>query len=219
MNRIEIKKIAKSKIKGNIWNILWPMLVISVLYGILYNIFNLNPYSSIDITNLEAMANVNISVKAEIGSAILGIVFGIIGAGYKKYILNFTRNGKFEINDIINTLKEKWLNILIAVILVTIVVSIGMILFIIPGIILSLALSMAVFLVIDTDISGSDSLKESWDMMKGYKWDYFVFILSFIGWILLIPLTFGLILIWLQPYMTVANTLYYDKLKEITSKK
>ena len=46
--------------------------------------------------------------------------------------------------------------------------------------------------------------------------DYFVFGLSFIGWALLIAPTFGLIMIWLFPYMTVANAIYYEKLKQKT---
>ena len=39
-----------------------------------------------------------------------------------------------------------------------------------------------------------------------------------IGWILLVPFTLGILLIWLTPYMVIADALYYDKLKEITKK-
>ena len=42
----------------------------------------------------------------------------------------------------------------------------------------------------------------------------FVFILSFIGWIILSPFTLFLLFIWLVPYMSVADAIYYDKLKE-----
>ena len=53
--------------------------------------------------------------------------------------------------------------------------------------------------------------------MKGYKADYFVFMLSFLGWILLGVLTLGILYIWLYPYMETAKILYYEKLKEIKS--
>ena len=51
--------------------------------------------------------------------------------------------------------------------------------------------------------------------MKGYKGDYFVFLLSFIGWFLLVPFTLGIILIWLLPYILVAQIIYYEKLSEL----
>lgn len=57
-------------------------------------------------------------------------------------------------------------------------------------------------------------LKKSWSMMKGYKWNYLVFTLSFLGWILLSPFTLFILLIWLVPYMEVAIILYYEKLKD-----
>ena len=35
MNRAEIKNAAKEKIKGNIWNLIWPLLVIGFVTGLL----------------------------------------------------------------------------------------------------------------------------------------------------------------------------------------
>jgi len=52
-------------------------------------------------------------------------------------------------------------------------------------------------------------------MMNRYKRDYFVFGLSFFGWILLGIFTLGLLYIWLIPYMMTAEVLYYDELKKI----
>ena len=77
---------------------------------------------------------------------------------------------------------------------------------------------MVTFIVIDTDTSGSDSLRKSREMMKGYKMDYFIFQLSFIGWHILAVFTLGILYIWLVPYITVAETIYYDKLKEKSAK-
>ena len=73
--------------------------------------------------------------------------------------------------------------------------------------------SFVVYLVIDTKTKGQDALKISREMMQGYKWNYFVFGLSFLGWILLVPFTLGILLIWLYPYMTVATAIYYERLK------
>jgi uncharacterized membrane protein len=208
MDRKEIKELAKKKISGNKWNILWPLLIISVISSILNSFFG----PSIDFAQVEELGEVNMSMGSSIGSLAVSIVMGVISAGYMKYILNFVRTDKFNTEDIINTIKAKWVDLLIAIALYTIIVAVGSMLLVIPGIIASLGLAMAVFLVIDKDVKGQDSLKASWTMMKGHKWEYFVFGLSFIGWILLVPFTLGILLIWLVPYMTVARTIYYDRL-------
>ena len=210
MNRQEIKIEAKKKVKGNIWNILWPLLVIGVLESVITSLCGGN--IQIDPNNLE---NLTIPTSYYVVTGVVGILMGIANAGYLKYLINFVRTGSFDTNEILNTIKEKWLNILIANILVGIIVGACTMLFIVPGIIMALAYTFVTYLVVDTDTTGSDALARSRGMMKGYKGDYFVFILSFIGWFLLVPITFGLILIWLIPYFNVATVLYYDKLKEI----
>ncbi len=213
MNRVEIKNEAKAKIKGNIWNIIWPVLVISVLESLLVSIFGGS--LSIDVNNIENIKNIKISASNIVVPVVVGILAGIVTAGYTKYIINFVRTGKFDTADILNTVKEKWLNILIADILVSIIVAVCSALFVIPGIIMGLAYSFVTYLVVDTDIKGSDALAKSRNMMKGYKLDFFIFDLSFIGWFILLPFTLGILIIWLYPYITVAHAIYYEKLKEL----
>jgi len=213
MDRKEIKELAKKKIKGNIWNILWPLLVIGVLQSIISSLIGAN-ISYSNITSLEELGSITVPTSTVVKSTLLNILVGVVSGGYTKYILDFVRNGKFDTNTIIETIKEKWLNLLIAETLVSIIVAVGFALFVIPGIILTLAYAFVTYLVIDTDVSGSDSLKKSREMMKGYKWDFLVFCLSFLGWIILGALTLGILFIWVVPYMMIAGTLYYEKLKE-----
>ena len=92
-------------------------------------------------------------------------------------------------------------------------IGVGIALCVVPGIILALGFAMVNYIILDTNLSGIDPLKKSFEMMKGHKGEYFVFGLSFIGWCLLIVPTLGLIMIWLFPYMIVANAMYYEKLK------
>ena len=214
MNRKEIKELAKTKIKGNLWKLLWPALAIGAIEGILSSLFT---PKDMMVNNLDAASTT--MPKMPIGNALIliliGLVCGIAMIAYKKYVLNFTREGKCEFNDIINCMKEKWVNILVSEILVFIIVYVGTLLLVVPGIILAFAYSMVTYLVVDTNLGATDAMKKSREMMKGYKWDYFVFCLSFIGWGLLVPFTLGLLLIWLVPYMEVAEAIYYDRLKEL----
>lgn len=210
MNRAEIKEEARKKIKGNLWNIIWPVLVITVVESLLVTI--LGGSVNVDFNHLE---NVAIPTRYYVATSVVSLFIGIVNAGYLKYLIDFTRTGNFDKNTIINVVKEKWLNILIANVLTGLIVAACSLLFVIPGIIMAFAYTLVTYLVVDTDVSGSDALKQSREIMKGYKMDYFIFILSFIGWCLLVPLTFGIILIWLEPYMSVAQIIYYDKLKEL----
>ena len=87
-------------------------------------------------------------------------------------------------------------------------------LFIIPGIIKSLSYSMS-FLILqeNPDISPNEARKQSMEMMNGNKWRLFCLELSFIGWILLSILTFGILFFWVLPYMNVAHAEFYLSLK------
>ena len=212
MSRAEIKGLAKEKIKGNIWEILWPLLAISIVAVIINRI--VGPQYSFDFKTMKVVL-VKGGILSNILSSIVTIAEAIFTAGYMKYLLDFVRKGSFDAKVIIETVKKKWLNILIASVVMGVIIFVGLILFVIPGIILAFTFAMVLYLIIDEDIEPMEALKKSKDMMKGHKFEYFVFGLSFIGWFLLVPFTLGLLLIWLVPYINVATMLYYDNLKKL----
>ena len=45
--------------------------------------------------------------------------------------------------------------------------------------------------------------------MNGHKWELFIMGLSFLGWLILSALTFGIGLLWLLPYIQVTLRIYY----------
>lgn len=213
MDRGSIKETAKTKIKGNKWNIIWPLLVIGVINSVITSIFG-GGYN-VNVTELSEMSSVSVSTGSSVTTIVSLIVTGVLTGCYLKYLLNFARTGEFKSSDIIDTLKEKWLNLLIASVLVSIIVSVCTLLFIIPGIIMALAYGMTTFIIIDSDTQGADALKKSREMMNGYKGNYLLFQLSFIGWYILVPFTLGILLIWLIPYHNIAEVEYYEKLKSL----
>ncbi len=88
------------------------------------------------------------------------------------------------------------------------------ILLIIPGIIKSLAYSQAYYVFRDNpNYSVNQSITESRRLMNGYKWTYFLLLLSFIGWGILSLITLGIGLLWLVPYVTTSLGVFYEKLK------
>ena len=46
MDRKEIKELAKTKIKGNIWNLLWPFLCITIISGFASRVGNTTTFDS-----------------------------------------------------------------------------------------------------------------------------------------------------------------------------
>ena len=62
-------------------------------------------------------------------------------------------------------------------------------------------------------MSPMECIKESKRIMKGRKMDLFVLQLSFIGWILLVCVTFGIAAIYVYPYMQLAETNFYHRIK------
>lgn len=87
-------------------------------------------------------------------------------------------------------------------------------LFIIPGIVKSYAYAMTPYVMDDhPEMDAEECIHESRMMMQGYKWKLFCLDLSFIGWALLCCLTFGIGLLWLQPYIEASHAKFYDELK------
>lgn len=109
---------------------------------------------------------------------------------------------------------ERFLQTFIAGLLVSLATGVGFILLIVPGIIVSCGFSMTFFIMVDNpEISGIDAMTQSWEMMKGHKWDIFCLWLRFFGWILICILTLGIGYLWLQPYITLTTLNYYRKLR------
>ena len=89
-----------------------------------------------------------------------------------------------------------------------------MLLFIIPGIIKAYSYSMSFYILAENpDMTAREALNESKLIMQGHKWEFFVLELSFILWILLGVVTFGLALIYVEPYMQLTYTNFYHNIK------
>lgn len=88
-------------------------------------------------------------------------------------------------------------------------------LLVIPGIVKGYSYLMAPYILADNPgMTAREALSESKRMTNGHKFDLFVLGLSFIGWFLLIPITLGLIMIWLVPYTNATLANYYLAMKD-----
>lgn len=219
MNRAELKAKAKEMIKGNKWFIWKPFViyllasfVIGFVAGVLDSALGLSKTTIDEFTGVA-------TTSGGIFTSIAGIVVGICGCalavGYAMYILSFVRGKKLEIRDIIDFAKKHWVVAVLTSILVGLIVCAGMILLVVPGIIASIGLYYYQEVCADNpEMKATEIVKKSWNMTKGHKADLFVLMLSFMGWSLLASLTFGILYIWLYPYMLITFTLAYEDLKK-----
>lgn len=75
---------------------------------------------------------------------------------------------------------------------------------------LSLGLSQSYYLLLDfPQYSATELMKLSFHITKGHKWELFCLQLSFLPMGLLCLLSFGVGTLWLVPYMSMSNTLYF----------
>ena len=80
----------------------------------------------------------------------------------------------------------------------------------------SLSYAMTMYILSDCpNVKAKDALALSKRMMKGHKWELFVFQLSFIGWHILSLLTCGVLYIfWTAPFCQLSFAGYYLELRE-----
>lgn len=193
MNRVEIKNFAKEKLSGNLGSI-WKILIIALgislastcVFSILFN-----------------------KMDADFLDSLLGILMMPLGIGTTAFFISLIENENFEAKDLFKYYHD-FVKVIGVTILMGLIVMLGYICFIIPGIILTLSYSLVpIILIKKPELGIVETLKYSREKMQGHKLDTFVLGLSFIGWAILGTLTFGILYIWLYPYMQLTFTKFY----------
>ena len=184
MDRAILKQNAKAQIKGNIG----ILFVITLISGAL--------------NSLASMTYVLTLVVAPALSLGMVCVYLKLAQGIKP-----------EIKELFAHFNEFW-SALKVTLLTSIFTALWSLLLVVPGIIKAMAYSQAMYIIAENPGMGArEALKKSEEMMNGHKMDYFVLGLSFIGWVILGMFTFGLLYIWLMPYMNATMVNFYNSIK------
>lgn len=209
MNRAEIKARAKAFAFNNKWNV-WKVVLLSNLI-------------STSAPSLVASLIVLLGFDSEglVASVLdLGVSIAIIplSFGATFYMLKLVRGRRVDVATDLFSKYSIFGLVLLTTLYISVMTTLWTLLFIIPGIIYAYKVIMVPFLLVDDGGEKktiSELVETSKNMMDGYKMDYFVFQLSFIGWILLGIFTLGIAFIWVVPYVEVANVMYYEELKKL----
>lgn len=188
MNSKYYKSKAKEALKGN-WGI---MIGITLIYALIVSACSTIPAGALIVT----------------GPMMVGLYIAFV---------NLIRGTKPEIPMIFDGFSKSFLQSLLLYLLNTIFISLWTLLFIVPGIMKSYAYSMSYYIMADyPEMSQSEARTASMSMMDGHKWRLFCLHFSFVGWFILGAFTFGILYIWLVPYMQAANAAFYEDLKAAT---
>ncbi|KQL42338.1 hypothetical protein AN960_03630 [Bacillus sp. FJAT-25509] len=214
-----IKKTAKSRLSGNWGKAILTLVVFGVLQGLIYMLLNgpVNYHYTGSITldfDQQDLIPGGIQTVIEIITAILNT---LLGYGLLVYFLKLIRAEEKNISDIFFYFKSghQFIRGIIVGFLVTLFTVLWTVLLIIPGIIKSIAYSQVGYILKDfPEMNALDAITLSRRMMDGYKWKFFLLGLSFIGWGLLVIITFGLALFYVAPYFYTSQAQFYAEVKE-----
>ncbi len=189
MDRVQLKAQAKEQIKGKIGILFLITIIVGAISGLLSSIPAVGSVASLIITPAFSLS-------------ITLIYLNIVNQNLTP-IVNDTFKG---FNDLWSAFK--------VYILTSILTALWSLLLIVPGIIKSIEYSMAMYILAENPgKSARECLAESKAMTYGHRMELFILSLSFIGWIFLVGLTFGIAGIWVIPYMNATFANAYNSLK------
>lgn len=221
-----IKSNARDFIRGRLW-MFWSVLLV---VGIIESLANSLPQWIFGdrLSNLsDIIAGNPDNIPKEISSSVFGwyyvlnvlitIVLIPLNIGVAQNVLAWSRGEDVNKWKVLfggfNSAKIFFKQVGV-VVLNTILCALWAILLVVPGIIKGLAYSMYPYVLRDEpELSVWQTLKKSEAIMKGYKGKLFLMYLSFVGWFILGAFTFGILYIWLTPYVMTSTVKFYDDVR------
>ena len=164
----------------------------------------------------------SVNVPTELLLVLLGTTFlialfslilsSLVTVGYAQFNIDLIDGEKPRIA----TLFTKWRQIgkaIVASLFVFFRVFLGMIFFLIPGIVAAYSHAMVYHILAENpDMTVREAMAESRRIMKGNKFRFFRLQFSFIGWYLLVAITFGIAGLWVMPYEQAAIASFYREI-------
>ena len=155
-----------------------------------------------------------IMLAALVMGAVYFILGSIIKVGYAKFNLNLIDRLEGSFDNLFAYFSD-WKTTAAARFLQSIYILLWSLLFIIPGIIASYSYAMTEYILAEhPELSASEAISRSKQMMDGNKWRLFCLQFSFIGWSILCAFTLGIGNLWLTPYKQAATAAFYREVSD-----
>ncbi|MCR4762735.1 MAG: DUF975 family protein [Lachnospiraceae bacterium] len=221
-NRAEIKTKGKESMKRNYWK----SVVAALIYLLFFASTGVSSKSGADEFDMEKfLQDPDAALILGIVAAAMGVgllisfvlklfVFNPLEAGCNRFFLT-NQDSDANLGELGHNFKNNYMSTAIGLFLRDLLVCIGCFLFVVPGIILHYSYRLVPYILSeDASISATEALKRSRAMMKGHKWNVFVFDLSFIGWAILSAITCGIVgVFYVNPYYHNADAALYQAIR------
>lgn len=209
MERAESKVRAKELLSGRWANAVGAVFIFFVVLALAASILNIVP------------------ILGWVVAAILGYYFKL---AFNNYCIKLTRTDeKIKYNDCFvggsvlfkSIVSQFLIGLIVSIIPIVffviggfsesiVILTIGMLIELIISIYCTLTFFTLPFIFIeDSEIGIVEGIKKAMAISDGFKWKYFVFLLSFIGWSILASIALGIGWLWLTPYLTLSTYLFY----------
>lgn len=156
------------------------------------------------------------AIMAALSGTAVGVIIlgGPLTLGLIMFIKKLIKEDKAELETLLKGI-DNFMSAMITFIIQKLFTFLWSLLFIIPGIVKHYSYSMSMYILDDDpSIEPTEALKKSQAMMAGHKWQLFCLDLSYLGWVILSAFTFGILMLWVGPWMTIAHYKFYLNLKE-----
>ena len=212
--RQEIKAIGKARFKSNYWNCVLALLLVTAVLGALSWFSGGEEVRQ--ISNGDP-GRYNVTVRYDAVRLISLLISGPLTIGLNSFFVKNARGADGELT-VTAPFREAFQNYprkLGGSLWMALFIFLWSLLLLIPGLIKTISYSMTQYILADCpEVRAKDALKLSMRMMNGHKWEFFVLLLSFIGWGLLTILTFGILeVFYVGPYRNSSFAVYYLEIK------
>lgn len=220
METSDYRRIARENLAGNWGNAVLAGFLAVLLGGLLTggSSFNLE-LDSEQMQQLPQIVKTYFMYALSIGGTLNFvhlILGGVIRQGYAVYLLKQYDRRDAQTNDLFSQFHRFGDGFCLAF-LQGLYIALWSLLFIIPGIIKAYSYAMAPFIMAENpEMTASEAISASQELMDGHKADLFFLDLSFFGWALLSILTLGIGDLWLNPYRNAAYAAFYRSLSYVS---
>lgn len=199
ITRAELKNEALATLRGK-----WTQPVLAALIVMLVNGF------------AQGGSQTKSAVYITAGFFVALLVSCNLQYGFEIAMLRFRRGREDSVNEMLAAgFKEDYGRVLGISLLRAVFICLWSLLLIIPGFIKLYAYAMTAYIAEDNpELGPKECLDQSQAMMQGHKMELFILDLSYIGWILLGFVSFGIGFLWISPWMEMAHIRFYEELKE-----
>ena len=140
------------------------------------------------------------------------VLGGVLELGYARFLLNQHDGRDAQFSDLFSQF-HRFGPGFVQYFLRALYTALWSLLLVIPGIMASLSYAMTPYLMAENpDLSPSEAIEASKDLMDGHKMDLFLLNLSFIGWAILAGISGNLGYLLLNPYENAAHTVFYRQI-------